>query len=201
MSTRIPKKINSIEKKERLAETCFYLICENGFQNISSSIICDRAKVSIGTFYAYYKNINDIIEYALKKYSLPILFPICNNINLLKFNKNTITKTINKMINISMEVHTMTKTSHQNLLSVLYSNQEFLNFHKNAFDYEIDVIYQKCLQNGFKEENLKETIHTTLTLTEAFVHDKVFNKSDYIDYEKQRLFITQTLLRLWSPHI
>ena len=201
MNKRIPKKINSIEKKERLAETCFYLICENGFQNINSSIICDRAKISVGTFYAYYKDINDIVEYALKKYSSPILFPIGNNINLLKFNKNTITKTINKMINISIEVHSMTKTSHQNLLSVVYSNQEFLNFHKNSFNEEINVIYQKCLQNGFKEENLKETIHTTLTLTEAFVHDKIFNRANYIDYEKQQLFITQTLLKLWSAHI
>ena len=201
MNKRIPKKINSIEKKERLAETCFYLICENGFQNINSSIICDRAKISVGTFYAYYKDINDIVEYALKKFSNPILFPIGNNINLLKFNKNTITKTINKMINISIEVHSMTKTSHQNLLSVVYSNQEFLNFHKNSFNEEINVIYQKCLQNGFKEENLKETIHTTLTLTEAFVHDKIFNRANYIDYEKQQLFITQTLLKLWSAHI
>lgn len=201
MSTRIPKKVNSIEKKERLAETCFYLICENGFQNINSSIICDRAKVSVGTFYAYYKDINDIIEYSLKKYSLPILFPIHNNLNLLKFNKNTITKTINKMFNISLEVHTMTNKSHQNILSVIYSNQNYLNFHKKSFDNEVEAIYQKCLQNGFKEENLKETIHTTLILIESFVHDKTFNKSSYIDYEKQKLFITQTLLRLWSLHI
>ena len=88
------------------------------------------------------------------------------------------------------------------LLTSLYMNFVFKGAFKKLFlDNEVEAIYQKCLQNGFKEENLKETIHTTLILIESFVHDKTFNKSSYIDYEKQKLFITQTLLRLWSLHI
>lgn len=201
MNTRIPKKINSIEKKERLAETCYYLICENGIDQITSSIICDRAKVSVGTFYAYYKDKNDIIKYSLIKYSKPILFPILSNINLLKFNKNTIIKTINKMINISLELHTMTKSSHQNLMSIIYSNPEYFNIYKNFLNEEIDIIYQKCIQNEFNETELKETIHTTLILIDTFIHDKIFMKEKYIDYEKQRLSLTQTLLKLWNKHL
>ena len=39
MSTRIPKKVNSIEKKERLAETCYYLACQTPYESITISEI------------------------------------------------------------------------------------------------------------------------------------------------------------------
>ena len=201
MKPRIPQKINSIEKKERLLETCYYLICENGLSYITSTTICDRAKVSVGTFYAYFKDKNDIIKSSLIKFSKPILVPIYSNINLLKFNKNNIIKTLNKMINISLELHTMTKIAHQNIMSVIYSNSEYYEIYRDFLNEEIEIIYQKCIINGFKETNLKETIYTTLTLIDTFIHDKIFRKEKYINYEKQRLFLMQTLLRLWNSHI
>ena len=201
MDKRIPKKINSIEKKERLAETCFYLICEDGLENINSSIICDRAKVSVGTFYSYFKDKEDIISYSIEKYSKPILFPLYNNLNLLKFNKNTIDKTINKMINISLELHKMTKFSHTHLTNAIHYNENTLNSFKKLECEELEAIYQKCLINDFKDNNLKETIYTTLLLINTFVHDKIFNNQSFIDYDKQQIILTQTLLKLWNIHI
>ena len=65
MSKRIPQKINSIEKKERLAETCYYLACQTPYESITISEICDRAKVSIGTFYSYFDSKSDIIKYSI----------------------------------------------------------------------------------------------------------------------------------------
>ena len=43
MSKRIPQKINSIEKKERLAETCYYLACQTPYESITISEICDKS--------------------------------------------------------------------------------------------------------------------------------------------------------------
>lgn len=200
MSKRIPQKINSIEKKERLAETCYYLACQTPYELITISEICDRAKVSVGTFYSYFDSKSDIIKYSIKNYSKPILFPIYNNINLLKFKRNTVIKTITKMINISIDTITMTKSSYKKIFSIILSNDEYLDIYKQLLNEELNIIYNKCIQNTFTDNNLKETIKITQNLINNFIFNHIITDMQYVNFETQKNILETYLLSLWEKH-
>lgn len=200
MNKRIPQKINSIEKKERLAETCYYLACQTPYESITISEICDRAKVSVGTFYSYFDSKSDIIKYSIMNYSKPILFPIYNNINLLKFKKNTVIKTITKMINISIDTISMTKSSYKNIFSIILSNDEYLEIYKQLLNEELNIIYNKCIQNTFTDNNLKKTINITQNIINNFVFDYIIKDINYINFESQKTLLEKHLLLLWEKH-
>lgn len=201
METRIPQKSNSIEKKNRLSETCYYLICEYGLEPVTSAMICDRAKVSVGTFYAYFKDKNDIVVDAISKFSKPILFPIYDNINKLSPNTKFVSVIVKKLLNISLESHNLTKRAHQNILGAVYSDENLFEIYKEYSANELEKLTKLFLDNNFKEDNLKENLYKTLALIEAFVHEKIFHPKDFIDYKKEEKDLINYLTNLLENNI
>jgi AcrR family transcriptional regulator len=67
---RNPVQARSIKKKEKIVNSALKLIVEKGFLATSIRDIVNDASVSIGTFYSYFKNKNDIYIEVLKKLSV-----------------------------------------------------------------------------------------------------------------------------------
>ncbi|TGL59926.1 TetR/AcrR family transcriptional regulator [Leptospira jelokensis] len=65
---RNPVQNRSIERKERLIEAAYQLVKQKGYTETGIRDIVEAADVSIGTFYAYYKDKYDITFEILKKY-------------------------------------------------------------------------------------------------------------------------------------
>ncbi len=57
---RIPVQKRSIEKKNKIIEAGFDLICEKGYYNVSTPDIAKHAGVSTGIIYQYFKDKHDI---------------------------------------------------------------------------------------------------------------------------------------------
>ena len=66
---RIPKQKRSIEKRNRIIEKGFELICKNGYYNTTTNDIAKYADVSTGIVYQYFKDKKEIYYYAVKKIS------------------------------------------------------------------------------------------------------------------------------------
>lgn len=60
VKTREPQQKRSIEKKNRIIETGFRLMCENGYQKTTTADIAKAAGVSTGIIYSYFKDKRDI---------------------------------------------------------------------------------------------------------------------------------------------
>jgi len=56
------RSLQAIKTKNQIYDTFFELIQDEGFEDLTIGKICKKAKVSIGTFYHYYKTKNDIME-------------------------------------------------------------------------------------------------------------------------------------------
>ena len=65
---REPKQQRAIEKKEKIIEVGFDLICKNGYYNTNTAEIAKGADVSTGIVYQYFKDKNDIFLEGLDKY-------------------------------------------------------------------------------------------------------------------------------------
>ena len=59
---RIPTQKRSIEKKDKIVEKGFELMCENGYFNTSTNDIAKYAGVSTGIIYQYFKFFWQIIQ-------------------------------------------------------------------------------------------------------------------------------------------
>ncbi len=57
---RDPIQKRSIEKKNKIIEAAFSLMQKKGYIELGIRDICKSAKISIGTFYAYYHDKNDL---------------------------------------------------------------------------------------------------------------------------------------------
>ena len=68
LGIRDPKQQRAIEKKEKIIESGFKLICEKGYYNINTAQIAKKAGVSTGIVYQYFKDKYDIFITALEKY-------------------------------------------------------------------------------------------------------------------------------------
>ena len=80
---RIPTQKRSIEKKDKIVEKGFELMCENGYFNTSTNDIAKYAGVSTGIIYQYFNDKKEIFIEGVKNYSDTIMFPI---LDILKNN-------------------------------------------------------------------------------------------------------------------
>ena len=74
--TRIPTQKRSIEKRNRIIEKGFELMCEKGYYNISTPDIAEAAEVSTGIIYQYFNDKKDIFIEGVKNYANTIMFPM-----------------------------------------------------------------------------------------------------------------------------
>lgn len=73
---RNPTQKRAIEKKQKILEYGFKLICEQGYYNTDAVQIAKYAGVSTGTVYQYFTDKHDIFMQGLSLYAEDIMFPI-----------------------------------------------------------------------------------------------------------------------------
>ena len=66
---REPIQKRSIEKKEKIIQAGFELICEKGYYNTNTAQIAKAAGVSTGIVYSYFKDKHDILIEGIKIYA------------------------------------------------------------------------------------------------------------------------------------
>ena len=81
--TREPQQKRSIEKKNRIIEVGFLLMCEKGYQKTTTADIAKAAGVSTGIIYSYFTDKHDIFMDGLKAYSQKMMVLYLRNLHCL----------------------------------------------------------------------------------------------------------------------
>lgn len=72
--TRVPTPKRSIEKRDKIIEKGFELMCKNGYYNTNTADIAKYAGVSTGIVYQYFNSKKEILLEGVKQYSNNIMF-------------------------------------------------------------------------------------------------------------------------------
>ena len=75
---RNPVQKRSIEKKNKIIEAGFNLICEKGYYNTNTAEIAKAAGVSTGIVYNYFNDKHDILIEGIKQLGASIFYPMLN---------------------------------------------------------------------------------------------------------------------------
>ena len=188
---RNPIQKRSIEKKEKIIEAGFELMCRNGYYKTNTAKIAKHAGVSTGIVYQYFNDKHDILIEAIKKYSDSIFFPMISVPN--DFNKKNFDDKLDEMINEFVVNHKLSQTAHEEITAMQHSDEEIAHYFFEA-EIKITETLQKAFINaGFNDNNLKEKTHLIIHIIDDLCHEIVYHQHDNMNYKKMTELVIYTI--------
>ena len=192
---RKPIQKRSIEKKEKIIESGFELICEKGYYNTNTAEIAKNAGVSTGIIYQYFKDKHDIFIEALKKFADNIFYPMLD-IPLKDFDKNNLNEIVKKMIDNFVQNHKLSQSAHEEIMAMAHSDKD-VAFYFNKREIEMtEKIYDLLVKNGFDSKNLMEKSHIAIGLIDNLCHEIVYHKHSELNYNVMTDICIETIVKL-----
>ena len=151
--TRMPTQKRSIEKRNKIIEKGFELMCEKGYYNISTPDIAEAAEVSTGIIYQYFNDKKEIFIEGVKNYSNTIMFPMLTILETDEIKIDNIEELLKNMIHSFIKNHTISKKAHEELMAMSHLDGDIANIFKES-EFEMTNRILKILEyNNIKFEN------------------------------------------------
>lgn len=181
-AVRMPKQKRAILKRNRIIESGFKLICENGYYNTNTALIARDAGVSTGIVYQYFNDKKEIFIEGIKMYADSILFPMLDILNNTDMHSKDFSDIVSKLIDLFIDRHNLTKKAHEELMSMAHADEDIAEMLHNK-EIESTLKIAEILEvNGHNPIHLKERVHIATSLGENFCHEVVYHKHTEIDY-------------------
>ena len=179
---REPKQKRAIEKKEKIIEAGFNLICKNGYYNTNTMEIAKEAGVSTGIIYQYFKDKYDILILGIEKYSDNLFFPLLKNKNI-NFNKKNFDEFIQNMIKNYINNHKISSVAHEEIMAMVHSDKHVAEYYYKREIEMTNLIKNILINNGFSDNNLYEKVHIMIGLIDNLCHEVIYHKHNGMDYD------------------
>ena len=194
---REPKQQRAIEKKEKIIEAGFNLICENGYYNTNTMEIAKKASVSTGIVYQYFKDKYDILIEGLEKYGDDIFFPMLKTKDV-KFDKNDFDKLLKQMIKHYISNHKVSNTAHEEIMSMVHSDKRVAEYYYKRELEMTNSLRDILLNNGFKDDGLYEKVHIMMGLIDNLCHEIAYHKHSNMNYDVMTNLVIDNIKSLFK---
>lgn len=181
--TRMPTQKRSIEKRNRIIEKGFELMCENGYYNTTVPDIAEFAGVSTGIIYQYFNDKKAIFIEGIKKYADSIMYPMLNILESKKVDMNNLNILLTTMISEFIKTHNISKKAHEELMAMSHLDDDIGNIFKNSELKMTQKIVDLLEMNNIYLKNSCEKIHIIYGIIDNFCHEVVYHKHNQIDYD------------------
>lgn len=199
-SIREPKQQRAIDKKDRIIEAGFELICKNGYYNTNTAEIAKKADVSTGIVYQYFKDKHDILMEAIEKYGEDIFFPMLKlsykEINITNFNE-----TIRNMIENYVTNHKVSKIAHEEIMAMVHSDKDIADYYYKKELEMTDTLKTILIKNNFSEQNLYEKVHIMIGLIDNLCHEKIYHKHSSMNYDIMTDIVIENIEQLFKEDL
>ena len=197
---REPKQKRAIEKKEKIIEAGFNLICENGYYNTNTAEIAKAAGVSTGIVYQYFKDKYDILIEGMEKYGDDIFFPILKNKDI-KFDKKDFDKLLKQMINHYIDNHKVSNVAHEEIMSMVHSDKRVAEYYYKRELEMTNSLKEILINNNFKDDNLYEKVHIMMGLIDNLCHEIIYHKHNDMNYDIMTDLVINNIKELFKKDL
>ena len=194
---REPKQQRAIEKKEKIIEAGFHLICKNGYYNTNTAEIAKEARVSTGIVYQYFKDKYDILILGLEKYGDNIFFPMLKDKDI-KFDKKDFDKLLKQMIKHYISNHKISNIAHEEIMSMVHSDKRVAEYYYKRELELTNFLKEILLNNNFKDDNLYERVHIMIGLIDNLCHEVTYHKHNDMNYDVMTDLVIDNIKNLFK---
>ena len=194
---REPRQQRAIEKKEKIIESGFNLICKNGYYNTNTAEIAKAAGVSTGIVYQYFKDKYDILIEGLEKYGDSIFFPLLNA-EKIKFDKKDFDVLLKKMINHYISNHKVSNVAHEEIMSMVHSDKRVADYYYKRELEMTNSLKDILINNNFEGDYLSEKVHIMLGLIDNLCHEIIYHKHNDMNYDVMTELVINNIKNLFK---
>lgn len=177
--TRQPKQKRAIENKALLLKASKKLFTEKGYLNTNSNEIVKEAGVSIGTFYAYYKDKKEIFMEIIDDYSKEYMKVLEEALNSIQTHDNR--KYIKTIILATMDISRKYYGFQDELIALRHTDKDIKLQDEISHKYIISKIKEMLVRINAKNENLDITAFLFFCLVDNFSYSIVHQSDIDID--------------------
>ena len=193
---RIPTQKRSIEKRNKIIEKGFELMCDKGYYNVSTADIAKYAGVSTGIIYQYFNDKKDIFIEGVKNYSDKIMYPMINILETEKIDLNNLNVILKNMINKFIETHTISEKAHEELMAMSHLDNDVSEIFKNSEIEMTEKIVTMLNNNNISVAKLREKVHIIMGIIDNLCHDIVYHKHKNINYDIMKNEVINIIINL-----
>ena len=197
---REPKQQRAIEKKERIIEAGFNLICKNGYYNTNTAEIAKEAGVSTGIVYQYFKDKYDIFIEGLEKYGDDIFYPVLKHKDIT-FDKKDFDKLLKRMIDHYINNHKVSDVAHEEIMAMVHSDKRVAEYYYNREIELTNALKNILINNGFKDDSLSEKIHIMMGLIDNLCHEVIYHKHSNMNYDIMTELVIDNIMNLFKKDL
>ncbi len=180
---RIPTQKRSIEKRNKIIEKGFELMCNNGYYNTNTNEIAKYAGVSTGIIYQYFNDKKDIFMAGVENYANKIMYPMLNILKTQKIDLNNLDEILSDMIDNFIKSHTISKKAHEELMAMSHLDEDVKNIFKNSELEMTNKIVSLLENNEITTDHLKEKVHIIIGVIDNLCHEIVYHKHEQLNYD------------------
>ena len=195
-NTRMPTQKRSIEKRNKIVEKGFELMCEQGYFSTNTTEIAKYANVSTGIIYQYFNDKKEIFIEGVKNYSNNIMFPMLGILETTKIDFKNLNSLLENMIDSFIKSHTISKKAHEELMAMSHLDNDVAKIFKDSELESTDKIVSILNNNGIVEDNLEEKIHIIIGMVDNLCHDIVYHNHENIDYKAMKNIVINEIIHL-----
>lgn len=138
LKTRMPQQKRGIETRKRILEAARVLFSRDGYNGTNAKEITAEAGVSVGSFYAYFKDKKELfmeLTHGHMKQEILAMMDRMQDLPLEKIGKK---ETIRHMIQLIADIHNQDPELHREIEALKYKDPDIL-----AFDEELNDHFNK----------------------------------------------------------
>lgn len=192
---REPQQKRSIDKKSRIINAGFELFSEKGYHNTNTTEIANKAGVSTGTVYSYFKDKKDIYIASFENFLNIHLQPLVDDLaNMPK--PIDIRQFVDKCIEIFRNLYVNSKKTINELGAMQETDPEIMQ-HFACYEDMLLSAFVKALDSpNVNQKNLDEKMYLIYTLADVLGQECAFGYHKSIRLEILREEVTNMLTNL-----
>ena len=192
----MPTQKRSIEKRNKIVEKGFELMCEQGYFSTNTTEIAKYANVSTGIIYQYFNDKKEIFIEGVKNYSNNIMFPMLGILETTKIDLKNLNNLLENMIDSFIKSHTISKKAHEELMAMSHLDNDVAKIFKDSELESTNKIVNILNTNGIRKDNLEEKIHIIIAMVDNLCHDIVYHKHENINYNAMKNIVINEIIHL-----
>ena len=179
---RMPTQKRAIEKRSKIIEKGFELMCEKGFHNVTSIDIANYSGVSTGIIYQYFNDKYDIFIEGARDYAEVIMYPIVDILKEENLNDN-VDNILNSILDKCVDRHKKYIKSHEELDAMSHQYEELEELLNNLDIETTNKVIEFLKDKGYDLSNYFEKIHIMLNVIDNYCHEIVYHKHREVHYD------------------